>query len=150
MDKSNTLTILKHAFLMEQKGKSLYLKAMEHTQNEEMKSFFKDLADDEQEHMDILGKQFKSYMNSGKFIAGGFENNASVESAPDILSEDLKGRINAAGFEATAITAAIYFEQKAVQMYADRAKKCIGSRRNKDVYLALCLGKNTLKQIDGN
>ncbi len=123
MDKSNTLTILKHAFLMERKGRSLYLKAMEHSDDDGMKSFFKELADDEKEHMDILGKQFKSYMKSGKFIAGAYENDASAESAPDILNDELKNRINAADFEATAITAAISFEQKAVEMYADRAKE---------------------------
>lgn len=123
MDKSNALTILKHAFLMERKGKSLYLKAMEDTKDEGVKEFFKSLADDEQEHMEILGRQFKAYMNDGKFIAGGWEDDGSKVSAPEILSDDLKARINAAGFEATAITAAIAFEQKAVQMYAERAEE---------------------------
>lgn len=122
MDKSNALTILKHAFLMERKGKSLYLKAMEHAEDQGVKDFFKSLADDEQEHMDILERQFKSYMKSGKFIAGGWEGDGSKVDAPDILSNDLKTRINAAGFEATAVTAAIAFEMKSVQMYADRAK----------------------------
>lgn len=121
MDKSSTLTILKNAFLIERKGKALYEKAMEHAEDESVKAFFKDLADDEKQHMDILEKQFKAYMKSGKFIAGGFENNAAAVEAPDILDNTLKDKINAAQFEATAITAAIGFEQKAVEMYAQRA-----------------------------
>ena len=123
MEKSNALTILKHAFLMERKGKALYEKAMEHAKNDAVKNFFKDLADDEQEHMNILEKQFKSLMNSSRFNAGGFENDGSRVSAPDILDETLKHKIDAAGFEATAITAAISFEEKAVKMYAKRSEE---------------------------
>ncbi|WP_022664900.1 ferritin-like domain-containing protein [Desulfospira joergensenii] len=123
MGKSNTLTILKHAILMERKGRSLYLKAMEHTRDEAVKSFFKDLADDEQEHINILEKQFKAFMTDGKFMAGDFENNARAVDAPQILDEAVKGKISAAGFEAVAITAAIGFEEKAVKTYAEQAEK---------------------------
>ena len=122
MDKSNTLTILKHAFLIERKGKSLYEKAMAHAKDDAVKAFFKDLVDDEQEHMNILEKQFKAYMKDGRFMAGGFEEDASKVEAVDILDADLKDKINAAEFEATAITAAIGFEEKAVKMYEERAE----------------------------
>ncbi|MFH2057548.1 MAG: ferritin family protein [Pseudomonadota bacterium] len=131
MDKSNTLTILKHAFLMERKGKSLYTKAMEHASDESVKTFFSDLADDEQEHMNILEQQFKAYMKNGKFMAGGFVNDGHAESAPNILDQNLKDKINAAGFEATAITAAISFEEKAIKMYADRSKEATDPEEKK-------------------
>lgn len=123
MDKSNTLTILKHAFLIERKGKSLYEKAMAHSTDEAVKAFFKELVDDETEHMNILEKQFKSYMKSGKFMAGGYEEDGSKVAPVEILDDTLKDKINAADFEATAITAAIGFEQKAVKMYAQRAEE---------------------------
>jgi rubrerythrin len=123
MDKSNTLTILKNAFLIERKGKNLYEKARDHAKDDSVKAFFNDLANDEQEHMDILEKQFKAFMKDGKFMAGGFENDASLVQAPDILDQTLKDKIDSAGFEATAITAAISFEQKAVNMYSNRAKE---------------------------
>ena len=131
MDKSNTLTILKNAFLIERKGKSLYEKAMDHAKDDAVKAFFKDLVDDEQEHMNILEKQFKAYMKDSKFMAGGFENDASVVTAPDILDETLKNKINAASFEATAITAAIGFEEKAVNMYAKRAQEATDPEEKK-------------------
>jgi rubrerythrin len=123
MEKSNALTILKNAFLMERKGKALYEKAMESARDEAVKAFFKNLADDEQEHMNILEKQFKSLMSTSLFTAGGFENDAGRVKAPDILDESLKHKIQAAGFEATAITAAISFEEKAVKLYAERSKE---------------------------
>jgi len=123
MDKSNTLTILKNAFLIERKGKSLYEKARDHAKDDSVRDFFNDLVADEQEHMNILEKQFKAFMKDGKFMAGGFENGASLVQAPDILDQTLKDKIGAADFEATAITAAIGFEQRAVNMYSNRAKE---------------------------
>jgi rubrerythrin len=147
MEKSNTLTILKHAFLMERKGKSLYEKAMEHAKDVSVKAFFKELADDEQEHMNVLEKQFKAYMAGGKFMAGGFENNARVESAPDILDESLKSRIQAAGFEATAITAAIGFEEKAVKLYAQRAEQATDPEEKKMYHWLSTWEKTHLKKL---
>jgi rubrerythrin len=121
-DKSNTLNILKNAFLMERQGKQLYETAKAHAEYDEVKEFFQSLVEDEQEHMEILEKQFKAYMKTGKFVAGEFENDGSAVTAPDILSDAIKEKINAAGFEATAITAAIGFEEKAVNLYAQRAQ----------------------------
>ena len=122
MDKSKTLNILKNAFLMERQGKSLYETARDQAGDPDVKAFFQGLADDEQEHMAILEKQFKAYMSSGKFAAGSFDNDGGAEPAPDILNDAVKEKINAAGFEATAITAAIGFEERAVKLYALRAE----------------------------
>ncbi len=123
MEKSNTLTILKSAILMERKGRCLYLTAMDQAEEDAVKTFFRELADDELEHVAILEKQFKAYMKDGKFVAGDFENDGSAAGAPDILNESIAARINAAGFEATAITAAIGFEERAVKAYAEQAEK---------------------------
>ena len=123
MDESITLNILKSAFLMERQGKSLYETAKAQAESKEVKAFFQSLVEDEQEHMDILERQFKAFMKSGKFIASGFEDVAGAETAPDILSEAVIKNINAAGFESTAITAAIGFEEKAVNLYAQRAQE---------------------------
>jgi rubrerythrin len=131
MDKSNTLTILKNAFLMERKGKALYEQAMDHATDDTVKAFFKDLADDEQAHMNILEKQFKAYMKSGKFMAGGYENNGGAITVPDILDDTLKDKIHAASFEATAITASISFEEKAVNLYAQQAKEATDPEEQK-------------------
>jgi rubrerythrin len=70
----------------------------------------------------MLEAQFKSIMQSGKFAAGKYETDGTRDTPPAILSQDLKDKINAAGFEATAITAAIGFEQKAAKLYGDRAE----------------------------
>ncbi len=131
MDKPSTLTILKNAILIERKGKSLYQKAMEHSKDDSVKAFFQDLVNDEQEHVNILEKQFKAFMKDGKFLAGAYENDAAKVDAPNILDETLKDKINAADFEATAITAAIGFEEKAVKLYALRAEEATDPEEKK-------------------
>lgn len=147
MDKSNALTILKNAFLIERKGKSLYEKAMEHAKDDTVKAFFKELADDEQEHMNILEKQFKSLMQSDKFMAGGYKDEPAAVEAPDVLDATLKDRINAADFEATAITAAIGFEQRAVNLYSQRAAEA-NDPEEKKMYHWLAVWEQThLKKL---
>jgi len=142
MDKSKTLNILKNAFLMERQGKSLYETARDQAKDEAVKAFFQTLVDEEQEHMDILEKQFKSYMDSGKFAAGSYDNDGGAKSAPDILNDAVKKNINAAGFEATAITAAIGFEEKAVKLYALRSEEA-DDQEEKKLYKWLSVWETT-------
>lgn len=147
MDKPSTLTILKNAILIERKGKSLYQKAMDHSNDDSVKAFFQDLVNDEQAHVDILEQQFKAYMKDGKFLAGEFENDASKVQAPDILDESLKDKINAADFEATAITAAISFEEKAVKLYSQRSEEATDPEEKK-IYNWLSVWEKThLKKL---
>jgi len=142
MDKSKTLNILKNAFLMERQGKHLYETARDKAEDKSVKAFFQTLVDEEQDHMDILEKQFKSYMNSGKFAAGGYDDTGDAESAPEILSDAVKDNINAAGFEATAITAAIGFEEKAVKLYSLRAETA-EDQEEKNLYRWLSVWEKT-------
>ena len=131
---------------MERQGKALYETAQAHAENKDVKAFFQSLAEEEQEHMDILEEQFKAFMKTGKFIASGFENVAAV-TAPDILSDAVKKNINAAGFESTAITAAIGFEEKAVTLYAQRAQETTDPEEKK-LYNWLSVWEKThLKQL---
>ena len=131
MEESNTLNILKNAYLMEQQGKKVYQQAVKNAQSNEVKLFFQSLVDDEQEHMNILEKQFKAYMKNKKFVAGEYENDSETAKAPAILDDSLKEKINAAGFEATAITAAVSFEKKAVDLYGSRAEQATDPEEKK-------------------
>jgi len=147
MDESNTLNILKSAFLMERQGKALYETAKAQAENKEVKAFFQSLVEDEQEHMDILERQFKSFMSDGKFIAGNFEDVPGAQTAPDILSDAVKKNINAAGFESTAITAAIGFEEKAVNLYAQQAQEATDPEEKKLYHWLSVWEKTHLKKL---
>ena len=78
MNTSNTLHILKKAFLMEQQGKNLYETARDKAGSEEVKAFFQELAQDEHEHMNILEKQLKAIMETGSFITPSWASNANL------------------------------------------------------------------------
>lgn len=116
---------------MEKKGNRLYEKAMNHATDDAVKAFFKDLANDELEHMNILEQQFKAYIKDNKFSSLGYRFDDKEVKAPDILDDTLKDKINAASFEATVITASINFEEKAITMYAQRAKEATDPEEKK-------------------
>ncbi len=123
MSQSNTLQILKKAFFMEQQGKHLYETARDHAASDEVKAFFQEFAQDEIKHMNILEKQFKALSETGNFISEDLKTGDTAEASLEILDKTLIDKINAASFEATAITAAVSFEDKAVKLYAKRAKE---------------------------
>ncbi len=123
MSSSNVLDILKNAYVMEQRGKTLYETAAEHADDAEVKEFFLALAEDEKVHMKILEHQLNAVHHSGRFEEHNYETDGQGSAGLDILDDTLIQKINAAGFEATAVTAAVGFEEKAVRVYAERAKE---------------------------
>ena len=123
MSVSSVLEILKNAYIMEQRGKTLYETAANHANDPEVKDFFLALADDEKVHMEILEHQFNAVHRSGGFEIQNYQTDEKESPGLDILDDTLIQKINAAGFEATAVTAAVSFEEKAVGVYAKRAKE---------------------------
>ncbi len=147
MNKSNTLDILKKAFLLEQQGKNLYETARDLAGDEDVKTFFQELAQDEIEHMAILEKQLKAIMKTGNFISGDYKSGNTDATSSDILDNTLIDKINAASFESTAITAAVSFEEKAVKLYAQRAEESNDSEEKK-IYSWLSAWESThLKKL---
>ncbi len=147
MYKSNTINILKNAFLMEQRGKTLYETARDHAESEEVKTFFQELVEDEKKHIEILKSQFKAVNESGQFKVQDYDTMKIDPKHSDILDNSIISKINAAGFEATAITAAVNFEQKAVTIYAERAKET-NDPEEKKIYNWLSLWEKThLKKL---
>ena len=123
MSSSNVLDILKNAYVMEQRGKTLYETAAEHADDAEVKEFFLALAEDEKIHMKIMEHQLNAVHHSGRFEVRNYGTEEKESPGLDILDDTLIQKINAAGFEATAVTAAVGFEEKAVRVYAERAKE---------------------------
>ncbi|MCG8567775.1 MAG: ferritin family protein [Desulfobacterales bacterium] len=120
MKPSSALDILKQAYLLEQQGKNLYETARDAAADESVKVFFQDLVDDETDHMALLKKQMTAFQDRGEFV---MEPRTQEPVAAEVLDPQLRDKINAAGFEATAITAAVAFEEKAVKAYSLRAEE---------------------------
>jgi rubrerythrin len=121
MSKS-AVDILKEAILLERRGKAFYTTAARQTQSEAARKIFEMMAAEEDEHINFLSKQFAYYEKNQEFMKVDESADADDATVMAILSDEIKKQINAASFEAAAISAAIDFETRAVKIYSDRAE----------------------------
>ena len=121
MTENNTLNILKKAIILEQRGHAFYKKVAEQAENEAVKSFFESMAQEEIIHLKVLSNQFKAFNKRGTFEPGTFEEAQNSALPRKVLSPEIIKNIAAAGFESSAISAAIAMEQRAVTIYAEQA-----------------------------
>jgi rubrerythrin len=113
--------ILKTAILLELRGKAFYTTTAREARSEAVRKIFTMMAQEEDAHIKFLSRQFAEFEKSGKFAKNEAESPAEDTVAAEILSEQVKKEISAAGFEAAAISAAIDFENRAVDVYQERA-----------------------------
>ena len=121
MSEDKAVEILKNAILLEKRGKAFYSQVAQHTSGKAVKQFFEMMADEEVKHIKILSDQFKAYQDKKRFDPGDFNDDHSISIASNVLTEDMKAEIAAADYEAAAISAAMSMEEKAIQLYSERA-----------------------------
>jgi rubrerythrin len=114
---NTSLDILKNALLLETRGRAFYQKVAEQAESEAVKKFFTAMAAEEAQHIAILSEQFKAFQAHQHFTPGNYET-AGSQVASQVLTEELKGQMAAAAFEAAAVSAAIAMEEKAIAVYA--------------------------------
>ena len=123
MESSKALDILKEAILLERRGKAFYTNVAEKSDSPAAKKIFMMMAEEEDEHIRFLSKQFASFVKENKFVRPDIhEEDPNEETVLRILSDEIKKEISAASFEAAAISAAMDFESRAVQIYSERTK----------------------------
>lgn len=135
MAKSAT-DILKEAILLERRGKAFYTTCARQTQSEAAKKIFQMMADEEDEHINFLSKQFAHYEKTHEFMKNDVHGDVDDSTVMKILSEDIKKEISAASFEAAAISAAMDFETRAVEIYSQRANEA-SDPNEKEMYQML-------------
>jgi len=129
--------ILKEAILLERRGKAFYSNVAEKSDSASAKKIFEMMAEEEDEHIKFLSEQFKHYEKNKEFLSPeGYEEPAEDEVAMKVLTDQMKKEINAASFEAAAISAAIDFEDRAVKIYSERAEEAV-DQNEKDLYKML-------------
>jgi rubrerythrin len=128
--------ILKTAILLELRGKAFYKTTARETQSEAVRKIFTTMAEDEEEHIAFLSRQFAEYSKNGAFIQNDKTQPVDDKDAIQILSEKVKKEISAAGFEAAAISAAIDFENRAIEVYQNRADEAT-DKNEKEMYQML-------------
>jgi rubrerythrin len=118
MTENNQLDILKHAILLEKRGKAFYRTAASQSTNSDVKAFFETMAQEEVQHVKILSDQFKAFKDTGQFTAPDTSEMGTI--SQNVLTPEVKARIAAADFEAAAISAAMLMEERAISLYSDR------------------------------
>ena len=122
METKNTLDILKMAIIMEKRGHAFYSKVAEQTPDAGIKNIFLVMADEELKHVKFLSEQYINYEKNQSFGKVELSDLATEGFASLILSEEMRTKISSAGFEAAAISAAIEFEKRAIEVYTKRAE----------------------------
>ncbi|TFG62569.1 MAG: hypothetical protein E4H36_07690 [Spirochaetales bacterium] len=103
--------ILKQAILLEQRGRSFYSRIAESTALADVKSIFLLMADEEEKHAAWLSEQYKSFNEKKEFLPLQSKEKPGTISA-GVMTKAIKEQINAAGFEAAAIAAAMAWSRK--------------------------------------
>ena len=122
METQKALEILKMAILMEKRGHAFYTKVAEQTPDADIKQFFLAMADEETQHVKFLSEQYINYEKGHAFRKVELPDLENEGFATMILTEEMMTKISSAGFEAAAISAAIDFEKKAVEVYSKQAE----------------------------
>ena len=150
MADDRTLDILKSALLLEIRGREFYRKAADSADNAAVKEFFEHMVQEEESHVALLGEQFSLYKKNGAL--SGPPAQADMETVTrNVISDELKQQIAAAGFEAAAISAAMGMEERAIRLYSTRAEEA-ENPEEKELYRWLADWETrhleTLAQID--
>jgi rubrerythrin len=137
METKSSTDILKEAILLEKRGKAFYSNIAGQTKSEAVRKVFTMMADEEDQHIAFLSRQFSHYDKHKTFAENpSHVEDPSEEIAMEVLSAAMKKQISAASFEAAAIGAAIDFETRAVNLYAGRAETATDTNE-KETYLML-------------
>ena len=136
--KRTTTDILKEAILLERRGKEFYSKVAEKSDSKSARKIFEMMAAEEEQHIRYLSVQFSHYSRTNEFLdpKSFDEDQVDDEIAMKVLSDDFKKEVGAASFEAAAISAAIDFETRAVELYSSRAKEAT-DQNERDMYVML-------------
>ena len=137
MEKKSATDILKEAILLEQRGKVFYSGIAAQTASEAVKKVFTMMAEEEDLHIAFLSKQFAHYEKHKTFAENEpHVEDPSEEATMQVLTDEMKHQISAASFEAAAISAAMDFETRAVNLYAGRAEAS-DDKNERKMYLML-------------
>jgi rubrerythrin len=131
MDTNKTLDILKMAILMEKRGFAFYTTVADQAKDAEIGNIFRTMAAEESTHIKFLSEQFLSFEKNHEFTCPNLPDPAADGIANMILSEDVKNKISAAGYEAAAISAAIDMEKKAIEIYSKQSVSAIDPNEKK-------------------
>lgn len=121
MARKEQIDIIKGAILLEHRGRALYESVAASQATDPVRELFQLLAREEEQHIEILSKQYSSLTKDGSFVLPDLTA-ADHEAVDQTMTDKVLKDISSAGYEAAVISAALDFEKKAVEYYAGRAR----------------------------
>ena len=135
MIESRALQILKRAILLERRGRNLYRTVAEQTESGAVREMCQFLAGEEDKHIEFLSRQFSGYQKNGAFAQADVQSGEEAF-AKAAITEGIRKEIDAAGYEAAAVSAALELEKNAIRLYSERAEET-DDANEKSLYLML-------------
>ncbi|MBN2587847.1 MAG: hypothetical protein JXA64_06715 [Candidatus Fermentibacteraceae bacterium] len=110
---------IKGAILLEKRGQVLYRRIAETTVSDAVSEVFTKMAEEEKKHEQVLSEHYSSLVRNGTLAA--ITSMGQVEDhTGEMLTAAIRDEIEAAGYEAAAISAAIALEKEAESYYRAR------------------------------
>jgi rubrerythrin len=111
------LEALKGAILLEKRGQVLYGRIAEETGSEAVREVFTKMREEEMKHEQVLARHYSSLVKKGELAV--ISQLGDIDDHTDqIMTDSLLNDIDAAGYEASAISAAIALEREAENYYS--------------------------------
>lgn len=113
---------IKGAILLEKRGHALYRSIADASASEAVSEVFTKMAEEEEKHETLLAEHYASLVRSGTLAA--ITSMGQVEDhTPEMLTEEVKSQIEASGYEAAAISAAMALEKEAENYYSRKSEE---------------------------
>ena len=120
MKEPQALVILKQSILAERRAKTLYQALAKNTQSDSVRDIAKTLMAEEQSHIEFLSIHYRNYTDKGLFLDSKSKLRQN-ELADTLVTKKIRREIDAAGYEAAALSAAIELEKKSLALCSGRA-----------------------------
>lgn len=130
INKDEILALLKKAMQGEMDSITLYQNAADHTDNEEVKSFFYERRDEEKQHYNYLLKYHKQ-LSEGDELADFTADYEALGERHPIISDDFVRRIGEDQYLFSAISTALLLEKNAIDHYRESAQEAKSERLSK-------------------
>lgn len=119
--KQAVIQAIKDALMVEIKGQQLYSHAAQTTQDPAAKAMFQMLADDEDDHVNILKTQHKNLMEEGKINLDNVHPAEVDHGAETVITDDFRKSVRRGQFEMAVISIGCDLEAKAIAYYKTKA-----------------------------
>lgn len=114
--------VLKQAIVMEIAGLQFFLTAAEKTSSKKAREMFRQLAEDEVEHKNILENMMKKMAKGdGKLELPKAESHIQVDHP--VIGKELKESLKTTWFDSSALNIGVMLEQRAIHFYEEEKKK---------------------------